>query len=102
MQQLLLSCNVHCAARIDLKNFDNATIIERIFEEHMKSIRLIFEKFFAAILKLSLKKCKLSCDQGKYSGYVVIEDVKAVATGQLYIINISCTVVGASFKNLPK
>ena len=60
--------------KIALIYLDDVLVYSRTFEDHIKHLRLVFDRFREANLKLKPKKCHFGQNKVKYLGHVITKD----------------------------
>ena len=60
--------------KIALIYLDDVLVFSRTFEDHLQHLRLVFERFREANLKLKPKKCYFAQKKVKYLGHVISKD----------------------------
>lgn len=56
---------------VSLAFLDDIIVMSRTFEEHLRKLQVMFERMWAANLKLNAGKCKLFQGQVKFLGSIV-------------------------------
>ena len=71
MQRVLAGLKTECGKEFVSVYLDDVIIFSETLQDHVRHLRMVFDRIRAANLKLNPKKCKFMCDEVDYLGHLV-------------------------------
>ena len=71
MQRVLAGLKAECGKEFVSVYLDDVIIFSETLEDHVKHLRMVYERIREASLKLNPMKCKFVCDEVDYLGHLV-------------------------------